>query len=339
MRRRRLPAALPALFAAIALVLPARADEASKARAQARFEAAEQAAAELRFADALAGYRAAAAEDPSASFARLARARAEDLETHAEGGFVPLARLEAVRRDPRKSGDRAVIEALERDLAGFPDGRVRAEARLVVAEAWWHRLGDPRRAIAPLEAVAGDASADRLTRGLGLTELTAVERDLGDLDAARAAVDRYPDLAPGVRTEVIRLHRRARARVAAVGLLAALAIVGAASFVRAARKLGGVGEVQRAVVRPLAVAFSLYLGGAAAVLVRLRGDGDPRPFVWLGLGVLAMDVVARTWRLGSGAGRAPARAGRAILCAAGVLAAAFLAVERVDPSYLEGLGL
>jgi hypothetical protein len=87
------------------------------------------------------------------------------------------------------------------------------------------------------------------------------------------------------------------------------------------------------------VAFSLYLGGAAAVLVRLRGDGDPRPFVWLGLGVLAAFAVARAWRLGWGAGGPSARAARGIFCAAFVIAAAFLAVERTDPSYLEGLGL
>jgi hypothetical protein len=103
--------------------------------------------------------------------------------------------------------------------------------------------------------------------------------------------------------------------------------------------VGGLRELPRAVLPPLAVAFSLYLGGAAAVLVRLRGDGDPRPFVWLGLGVLAVFAVARAWQLGWGVGGPSARAARALLCVAGVIAAAFLAVERTNASYLEGLGL
>lgn len=316
----------------------ARAEPAPEVRAAAQqtFDRAELAFQALRFAEALAAYREAAAADPSARFVTLARARAADLSAHAEGGFVPLARLSAVRRDPRQSADRAVIEALEHDVASFPPGRVRGEAELMIADAWWHRLGDPRRAIAPLSAAIADETGDRLTRSLALGELTVLQRELGDLPAALAAVDRFPDLAPATRKQIKTLVLRGRLTTAAITLLAALGVIGAASLARAAWRLR---ELPRAVLPPLAVAFSLYLGGASAVLVRLRGDGDPRPFVWLGLGVLAAFTVARAWRLGWGAGGPTARAARAILCAAGVIAAAFLAVERTDVSYLEGLGL
>ncbi len=328
-----------ALSLALLHATGAGADEDARTRAAQRFEQAEKDDAARRFPEALAGYRAAAELDPSARFALSARARAADLESHAEGGFAPLARLEELRRDPRKSADRAAIEALERDRLGFPPGRVRAEAALVVAEAWWHKLGDPARAVAPLEHALADPSADGLTRALALSELVTIERELGDLDAARALVDRYPDLAPGTRAEVLRLSRRVTLRAAATGLLALLALIGAASLLRAARRPGGLGSTPSLKLGPLGVAVALYLGGAAAVLVRARGDGDPRPFVWLGLGVLAVLSVARAWATVAKDQRAPARLGRALLCAAGVLAAAFLAVERTNASYLEGIGL
>ncbi len=311
----------------------------ARAAAQQSFDRAELAFQALRFAEALAAYREAAAADPSARFVPTARARAADLEAHSEGGFAPLARLSAVRRDPIRAGDRATIEALARDVATFPPGRVRGEAELVIADAWWHRLGEPRRALPPLDAAIADDTGDRLTRSLALGALVRLHRELGDLDAALAAVDRYPDLAPATRREVRTLVRRVRLRDAAIALLAALGALGLVSLARAAPRLGGLRELPRAVLPPFAVAFSLYLGGAAAVLVRIRGDGDPRPFVWLGLGVLAVFTVARAWRLGWGVGGPSARAARGLLCAAGVIAAAFLAVERTDPSYLQGLGL
>jgi tetratricopeptide (TPR) repeat protein len=337
MRRAASALALGAIL--LRAISPAHAAPDARTAAQQSFDHAEQAFQAERFAEALAAYREAVAVDPSARFALTARARAADLAAHAEGDFVPLARLSLVRRDPTKLRDRAAVEALAADVATFPPGRVRGEAALVIADAWWHHLGEPRRAVAPLAAVVADEAGDRLTRSLALSELTRLQRELGDLDAALAAVERFPDLAPATRDEVRTLVRRGRLRTAAIAVLAILGVVGLASIARAAPRLGGLGEIPRALLPPLAVAFSLYLGGAAAVLVRLRGDGDPRPFVWLGLGVLAVFAVARAWRLGWGAGGPSARALRGVLCAVGVLAAAFLAVERTDASYLEGLGL
>ncbi len=338
-RRRRAASALALALVAVLSSAPARAEPSARAAAQQSFERAERAFQAQRFAEALAAYREAAAADPSARFALTARARAADLEAHAEGDFAPLARLSAVRRDPTTSNDRAAIEALAQDMAAFPPGRVRGEAALVIADAWWHHLGEPRRAVPPLEAAVADAAGDPLTRSFALSELARLHRDLGDLDAALALVERFPDLAPATSKEVRTLVRRARLRGASTVVLVALGVIGLVSAIRAAPRLGGLRELPRAVVPPLAVAFSLYLGGAAAVLVRLRGDGDTRPFVWLGLGVLAVFAAARAWRLGWGAGGPSARAARALLCAAGVIAAAFLAVERTDASYLESLGL
>src|SRR4051794_38096599 len=52
------------------------------------------------YARAVERYRAAVAKLPSFRDAPRAVARAEQLEAHSEGAFVPLARLERVRRDP-----------------------------------------------------------------------------------------------------------------------------------------------------------------------------------------------------------------------------------------------
>ena len=127
----------------------------------------------------------------------------------------------------------------------------------------------------------------------------------------------------------------------ALGVLGALAVAGAASLARAASARGvrGARVLGQQLVRPLAVAFALYVGGAAAVLTRLHGDADPRPFLWLGLGVLGVDVVARALRLAKPDLPAAGRAAWALCCVAGVLAAAFLALERTNAGYLESFGL
>lgn len=331
--------------ASLATALPANAQpppsaEVTDARSRARslYDQAERAASERRFAEALEAYRNALAADPSSPVAPAARARAADLEAHAEGNFAPLARLEEIRRDPQKAADRAAVLALADDLRSFPPGRVRSEARLFVADALRHRLGDPRGAVAPLEEVLADPQADRLLKGLALASLVALHRQLGDLSAARAVVDRYPDLAPNQRLEVLRLVRRERLKWGAFGLLGGLVAIGLGSFLRAARSMP-LREVKREVVRPLAVAFALYVGAAGAIFVRLYGEGDVRPFLWLGVGILGIDFIARAWRIGSSDARPAIRILRAAACAVGVLAVAFLALERADAGYLESFGL
>lgn len=310
----------------------------ARATAARAFERAERAATNRSFAEALSAYREAASADPSAPFAPTARARADRLAARSEGNFEPLSRLEEVRRDPTKTGDRAAIESLERAITSFPDGPVRGEARLVAAEAWLHKLGDPGRAAGLLEQALADPAADTLTRSLALAELVALERDRGDIEAARKVVDRYPDLAPKLREEVLRASRRVSLRFASFGALAALGCIGLASLVRALAA-GRLAELRRSLKSPLPIAASLYIGGVAAVFVRLHGGADPRPFLWLGLGALAIDRIARVWRIGSVTERPAARAARAIACAIGVLAVAFLALERTDAGYLEGFGL
>ncbi len=350
-RRARAAAAI-AIAAAMGSTRLASADEPPRAaggveaplaqgapRARDLFGAAERAADERRYAEAVAGYEAAIAADPRASFAGHARAHLADLRAHAEGGFGPLARLDAVRRDPAKRVDRAEIEALERDLVDFPPGRVRSEARFLVAEAFWHAIGEPRRAAAPLRGVLDDPEADRLTRSLALAQLVALDRSLGDPRAAIEDARRHADLAPKLGDDLERAERRAWSRVLAIGLAVAIGVVGAASFAWAAVRARDPRRIAKAVVRPLAVALALGIGAAVALLVDRRGGVDPRPLLLLGPALLAVDVVARAWRIAWRDDRALARAVRATSCALGLAALLFLILDRAAASALDALGL
>lgn len=336
-RRRRSPAAPLAWALAAALVCAGAAAQAAapdRAAAEARFEEAERAQGELRFAEALRGYQEALAADPSAPFARAARSRADWIAARAEGGFGPLARLAAAQRDAGRLADEAAAAAWERELEAFPPGRVRVEARALLAGALWER--QPERAVGVLERLLADPAADAVTRALALRQVADFHRGRGDLGAARAAVLRYPDLAPELRREVLRLSRRVTLRWASAGALGGVALAAGAALLHARRRAR---EVARAAAHPALVALALYVGAAGAVLVRLHGGADPRPFVWLGLGALAVAAAARALRAalpGMGPG---ARAAWALCCVAGVLAAAFLALERTNAGYLESFGL
>ena len=98
-------------------------------------------------------------------------------------------------------------------------------------------------------------------------------------------------------------------------------------------------------------AAALVVGyGLASMLIRAYWPASETPrvfeaaviglvFLWLGLAVLTMAVIARAFPIAAGARGPTARAAWTAACIAGVAAAAFLVVERTDPSYLEGIGL
>jgi tetratricopeptide (TPR) repeat protein len=335
--KRAFAAALVVLAATSAGVVRAADPADRRAAANEAFARAEAASKALRFADALSGYREVLASDPSAPFASVSRARATDLEAQAEGGFAPLARLEAVRRSPAKLADRAEIDALARDAEGFPPGRVRGEARLVVGESL-RRLKDGPAAELALRQAASDDAADPLTKSLALSDLIAVLRDRGDLKAALAELDARPGVLPTLRIDVARLVRRERLRNVAFAVLGALALAALIAVVRLVRRLPDPRSLPSAVGKPLPIAAALYLGGAGAAVAAFRGDGDPRPFVVLGAGIAAVALAARALSL-AGSRRPLWRTVRAIGCFLAVLSVAFLAIERTEAGYLSSFGL
>ncbi|HSN99908.1 MAG TPA: hypothetical protein VLS89_16550, partial [Candidatus Nanopelagicales bacterium] len=224
-----------AALAAALLCFAQAATAGPREEATARYAEAERAAAELRFEEALRGYREALGRDPSAPFARAARARIAYLDARGEGGFGPLARLEAARREPERLGEAEELEAFAREVEAFPPGRVRVEGRVLVADALEHRRGEPGRAAVLLDAVLADPAADQVTRALALHRLVAIHRGRGDIGGARGAVLRYADVAPELRAEVLRVARRVTLRWAAVGVLGLVAVAALAALARAGR--------------------------------------------------------------------------------------------------------
>ncbi len=307
--------------------------------AQEAFKRAEAASRELRFQEALEAYEEVGARDPASPLAPVARVRAAELRDHAEGHFEPLAKLEAVRRDPAKNHDRATIEALERDARGFPDGRVRSEALLVASQAYEHAFGEPERALAALEGILTDPAADRGTRALALSEAIGLHRAKGDLRAALGAVRRDPDLLPNLTREVHIEVRRSQIAKGCLGVLAVVALLGVRGGVRAARRLRDVRALVPAVIRPGAIAFAFYIGAGGAVFVRLQGSGDPMPFLLLGAALVAVGAAVRLWSLAEERSTKGLVALRALVGVLGVLAVAYLILWTSNGEYLSPLGL
>jgi tetratricopeptide (TPR) repeat protein len=191
------------------------------------------------FERALADFRACGAESPTSSFSRSARNRIGWIGARSEGEFAPLARLHRVRRDPALVDEPAALEGLASEAEDFPPGRVRAEARMFVAEAWLARTNKRDAAIALLRAVADDPSSDSMDAALARRRFVQVLVADGRLDAAADEVRTHrvePPLAADVRRL---LRRRMLQRLALAGLLGlvAVAIAAAIAAVVRARRL------------------------------------------------------------------------------------------------------
>ncbi len=291
------------------------------------------------FARAMEHDRASLAAAPGSEWARRAADRIEWLRSRSEGDFAPLARLERVRRDPVRAADPAAIDALAVDARSFPPGQVRVEAEWVVARSWLDR-GRVDDAIAELRQVTVDPEADPHTARRAAREIVDALAGEGRLDdAAAEARARADRLDPRFVTQTERLVRRRTMHRAALVELGVFVGVAGVALVRARLEgtLAGAARAVRAVA-PLALGFAAYLAGAGGGLASQYEAGRAAPFVLLGLGVLPLVLLARAWAA-VGSTRAPARIGRAVLCAASVLATAFVILDVTHPAYLEGFGL
>jgi hypothetical protein len=308
--------------------------------AEAHFRLGEIDEDEGAFARALDEDRACLAASPRGPWADRAAERIAWLEARDEGDFEPLARLERVRRDPSKSADPHEIEALAGDAEQFPPGRVRLEARLLVAEAWLGRLHRPEAAIPELRVVVSDSAADPVTARFAERELVDALVAVGLIAEARAEADRHRDrLEARFVTRVDRLARRVWLRAAAAAAVAVFLALAGASLLGASRRgrLGGARRPLRALAIPAAI-FALDVGCVGALLAQREEGTSGRPFLLFAAAVLPLLLVARAWSA-VGSNHLGARAGRAALCAATALAAAFLVLDASDPAFLEGFGL
>jgi hypothetical protein len=336
--------ALLALIATVLVALFARvagaADDDPQASAEARFHAGEADEAHSAYPEALGEYRAAMDAAPASRWAVRASDRIEWLRSRSEGDFAPLRRLEQVRHDPELASDPGAIDALARDAEGFPPGLVRMEARMLVAEAWLGRMHRPADAIGELLLVRDDPKTDPLTSRLAERELVDAYIGGGRIDEAIAEATKYASrLDPKFVRQVKRLAlRRAVQRFAAI-VLAAFAVFSVVALVRAGRKraLAQAWSALRELA-PAAIGFVAFVAIAGGVLASQYESGNSTPFLLLGVAVLPLVLLARAWGA-VGSQTRVARIGRALLCAATVVAAAFFLLEKVYPEYLVGFGL
>ena len=290
----------------------------------------------LDFPEALAGYRRFVARDPGSRYASRALARIDDLQAHAEGGFAPLVALERVRRSTALSDDPRALEALDRASRGWPGGSVRAEAWMLVAEAFAGRMRRPREAAEVFLRLAEDDAAPVGQRELAATRLVELRAALGDPARAERELSgvRVPDV---VRAEAAVLTRRARLHRAAATVLTLVALAGAAALAMAWRR-GQLGEVLRRWRRPMPLVQLAVLTAGGAAMAKLADDHEVSPFAVLGGGALAVYLVAVALNVVGGAGPG-SRAARAAVSAMAVLAVSYLAMLGLDPMMLEGIGL
>lgn len=301
---------------------------------------AEQSESGLAFSDALAQYRRCAAATPGTERGAHALQRIEWLEARSEGRFGPLARLEQVRRDPESARDPGAIERLARDAETFPAGRVRVEARMVVADAWLGALQRPGDAVVELRKVVVDPATDPLTASLAERQIVEELATSSSLQDAAAEANAHANrLDASFVARVRRLARRRWLSAFAQAWVVAFAGLAAAAIVRARRRQGLRDALHAARdFAPTAVAFAAFLGVIGGALASRYESGNARPFVLLGAAVLPLLLVARSWSA-VGSPRTLPRLARALLCGAAVFAAAFALLAATTPDYLDGFGL
>jgi tetratricopeptide (TPR) repeat protein len=163
------------------------------------------------FEDALAAQRECMAVAPYSAWARSARQRVAWMSARSEGGFEPLARLERVRRNPTLGADPDALEALAREADAFPPGRVRAEARMFVGEAWLARPTRLEDAIRLFRQVADDPSSDSTDTVLARRSLVETLFAVGRVDEAARRLEASP--AASTPELSARIHRERWLRI------------------------------------------------------------------------------------------------------------------------------
>lgn len=312
----------------------------ARAEAELVFQRAEREDEAMRFAEALAAYERVKTIDPGSRHAPRADARAATLRGHREGDFVPFTKLEQLRRSPPRSSDPNAVDALVADAAAFPPGPTRIEVWVLAAEAYTNRFERPADAMRLLRLVIDDEHTDPVVRTKAVRDLATLEVARGDLGAAkRTAKDAGASADPKLAKELTRMSRRRWVHAASIAVvvfmiaLAARALFAARHTARAA----AAGAATKKILT-LAVLYGVYVAVSGALLASGYESGTGVPFLVLGVAIVPIVLLARAWSVAGSAAR-PARATRAAVCAAGALGAAFLVLERVNASFLDGMGL
>ena len=231
----------------------------------------------------------------------------------------PEPTLERVRQSPELASDPAAIDELVRQADAAPPGPARVESWVVAAEAYANRLGRPADAERLYRKIVASPHADPVIVRKASRDLVDVLLARGDRAGAAEAATGDPALEGDV-TRAVRLHRAHLASIASLALLALLA--GRALVIDRGKRAKP--ALRR--IAPLAAAYALYVAAGGGLLAAGYAAGTARPFLLFGAAIFPLLLLARAWGAAGGATRA-SRAARAVVCAAGALAAAFLVLE------------
>jgi tetratricopeptide (TPR) repeat protein len=317
---------------------PREGREARDVAARASFLLGELDESSFAYAHAIERYRAVLAIDPGNWYAGAASARIAILASYGEG-LDELATLDRVRRDPRASSDRVAVEALS--TTPFAHPRVRAEARIFVAEAFVGRLRAPDRAIAPALEVARDPTAPEAARGAGWDLAAAALREVGDLDRARREIVDDPAAPEHLRSLIVREIRRRALGTIAAAVLALSAIAAVAALADAIRR-GRLEKLRAALLRPSALVFVVVAPSVGGLLADAWEHGLGAPFFGLAVALGGGHVLSSLFRAALGDRGPGLRALSAVVATVALLSAVWFVLSRAEARgtpLLTGFGL
>ncbi len=282
---------------------------------------AEQAEQEARLDVALELYARILEQAPQSRLARRARLRREWLEARG-GASAELTELVKMQRLAPGALTQDLLLGFEQRVDAFPPGPVRSAARGFIAEAWYHRLGLPARAVPAFERWLEEPELSEADWALATTELALARADLGDL---RGSIHNLRGAGLGRRAETSHLELTALRRWAQP---LAWALIGAFSV--SALVLGRRGFTRAGLAAALApgrLALGAWLLGAPLLIAYLHRPATWEAMVLLAPGAAVLVLVASIAGTALGGSAALRRALMALGVAAQV-GLAYLAVDR-----------
>jgi hypothetical protein len=238
--------------------------------------------------------------------------------------------LDRIRQDPKLASDGEAIDHLVKNANLARPSVFRTEAWSLAAEAYANRLDRPDEAVALWEKILADPTSDPVLARKAGRDLVNHRLARGDIEGARRAAGSDRAFLADVR----RVERRGVARIVSIAAIVVLVLFAGVSALRGRRRV--LPPVKR--ILRFALAYAVYVALAGALLASRYESGNARPFILLGAVLPPLFVLARAWSA-TGSSAPWARAGRALVSAAGAIGAAMLVLEHVNVSYLEGFGL
>lgn len=213
---------------------------------------------------ALDAWREVIALAPGSRMASRAERRRAWLEERSEDGFGPLRALWAFQHDD--APDAAERAAFAEAIGAMPEGRVRVEARLVLAAAW-ERAGEHARAVECYRAVLAEPAVRGDEAALARDELAGALAGGGDLEGALAELEAAGMDDAARHGFLLRAQRRRWLEPAAWAAIVAFVALAGLAFARGDRRAG------LATLRePGVLALAALIGAAPYVLARSADD-------------------------------------------------------------------